>query len=99
MKRYRNQDTIKNIQSILNLKQECIVLRSETVIAYNLEPEIYSFRVLEQFYEAVQKSGYDKKYPIHIKLETGMHRLEIGNCDCLQPGAGNIQLQGTGTVL
>lgn len=47
----------------------------ETVIAYNLEPEIYSFRVLEQFYEAVQKSGYDKKYPVHIKLETGMHRL------------------------
>lgn len=47
----------------------------ETVIAYNLEPEIYSFRVLEQFYEAVRKSGYDKKYPIHIKLETGMHRL------------------------
>jgi len=47
----------------------------ETVIAYNLEPEIYSFRVLDQFYEAVQKSGYDKKYPIHIKLETGMHRL------------------------
>ncbi|REC48758.1 MULTISPECIES: bifunctional UDP-N-acetylmuramoyl-tripeptide:D-alanyl-D-alanine ligase/alanine racemase [Chryseobacterium] len=47
----------------------------ETVIAYNLEPEIYSFRVLELFYEAVQKSGYDKKYPIHLKLETGMHRL------------------------
>lgn len=47
----------------------------ETVIAYNLEPEIYSFRVLELFYGAVQKSGYDKKYPIHIKLETGMHRL------------------------
>lgn len=46
-----------------------------TVIAYNLEPEIYSLRVLEQFYEAVKKSGYDKKYPIHIKLETGMHRL------------------------
>jgi len=47
----------------------------ETVVEYNLEPEIYSFRVLELFYEAVQKSGYDKKYPIHIKLETGMHRL------------------------
>jgi alanine racemase len=47
----------------------------ETVIEYNLEPEIYSFRVLELFYEAVQKSGYDKKYPVHIKLETGMHRL------------------------
>lgn len=47
----------------------------ETLIEYNLEPEIYSFRVLELFYEAVQKSGYDKKYPVHIKLETGMHRL------------------------
>ena len=47
----------------------------DTIIQYNLEPEIYSFRVLELFYEAVQKSGYDKKYPIHIKLETGMHRL------------------------
>lgn len=45
------------------------------IIEYNLEPEIYSFRVLEMFYEAVQKSGYDKKYLIHIKLETGMHRL------------------------
>ncbi|PKF75124.1 bifunctional UDP-N-acetylmuramoyl-tripeptide:D-alanyl-D-alanine ligase/alanine racemase [Chryseobacterium sp. PMSZPI] len=47
----------------------------QTIIEYNLEPEIYSFRVLELFYEAVQKSGYDKKYPIHVKLETGMHRL------------------------
>ncbi|WP_292011057.1 bifunctional UDP-N-acetylmuramoyl-tripeptide:D-alanyl-D-alanine ligase/alanine racemase [Chryseobacterium sp.] len=47
----------------------------ESIIEYNLEPEIYSFRVLELFYEAVQKSGYDKKFPIHIKLETGMHRL------------------------
>ncbi|SMO55517.1 alanine racemase [Chryseobacterium rhizoplanae] len=47
----------------------------QTIIEYNLEPEIYSFRVLDLFYEAVQKSGYDKKYPIHIKLETGMHRL------------------------
>lgn len=47
----------------------------EAIIEYNLEPEIYSFRVLELFYVAVQKSGYDKKYPIHVKLETGMHRL------------------------
>lgn len=47
----------------------------DAIIQYNLEPEIYSFRVLELFYEAVQKSGYDKKHPIHIKLETGMHRL------------------------
>lgn len=47
----------------------------EAIIRYKLEPEIYSFRVLGLFYEAVQKSGYDEHYPIHIKLETGMHRL------------------------
>jgi len=47
----------------------------DTIIQYNLEPEIYSFRVLELFYEAAQKSGHIKEYPIHIKLETGMHRL------------------------
>lgn len=46
-----------------------------SVIEYNLEPEIYSLRVMEQFYEAVQKSGFENQYPIHIKLETGMHRL------------------------
>lgn len=45
-----------------------------TIIRYNLEPEIYSLRVLYQFKEALEL--YDKqKYPIHLKLDTGMHRL------------------------
>ncbi|KPE50552.1 bifunctional UDP-N-acetylmuramoyl-tripeptide:D-alanyl-D-alanine ligase/alanine racemase [Chryseobacterium indologenes] len=56
------------------------------IIEYNLEPEIYSFRVLELFYEAVQKSGSDKKYPIHIKLETGMHRLGFKDFELDQLG-------------
>ncbi len=46
-----------------------------SIIEYNLEPEIYSFRVLDLFYEALQEQGFSKQYPIHIKLETGMHRL------------------------
>lgn len=45
------------------------------VIDYNLEPEIYSFRVLEMFCEQLKLKGFNGKYPIHIKLETGMHRL------------------------
>lgn len=45
------------------------------IIDYNLEPEIYSFRVLELFSEQLKQKGYEGKYPIHIKLETGMHRL------------------------
>lgn len=46
-----------------------------TIIEYNLEPEIYSFRVLENFCNILKIKGYNGKYPIHIKLETGMHRL------------------------
>ena len=47
----------------------------DIIIDYNLEPEIYSFRVLEMFNEQLLRKGVQKKYPIHIKLETGMHRL------------------------
>ncbi|MDQ1098199.1 MULTISPECIES: bifunctional UDP-N-acetylmuramoyl-tripeptide:D-alanyl-D-alanine ligase/alanine racemase [Chryseobacterium] len=53
----------------------------EAVIEYNLEPEIYSLRVLELFNDAVQKAGYDERYPIHIKLETGMNRLGFKEAD------------------
>ncbi|MCZ2085403.1 MAG: bifunctional UDP-N-acetylmuramoyl-tripeptide:D-alanyl-D-alanine ligase/alanine racemase [Flavobacteriales bacterium] len=45
------------------------------IIDYNLEPEIYSFRVLELFNEKLVQKGIQHRYPIHIKLETGMHRL------------------------
>ncbi|HWY12439.1 MAG TPA: bifunctional UDP-N-acetylmuramoyl-tripeptide:D-alanyl-D-alanine ligase/alanine racemase [Bacteroidia bacterium] len=47
----------------------------EDIINYNLEPEIYSFRVLELFRKQLEKSGSSEAYPIHIKLDTGMHRL------------------------
>lgn len=45
------------------------------IIDFNLEPEIYSFRVLELFNEMLIQKGIQHRYPIHIKLETGMHRL------------------------
>jgi len=45
------------------------------IIDYNLEPEIYSFRVLELFNQQLTEKGIQTKYPVHIKLETGMHRL------------------------
>lgn len=45
------------------------------IIDYNLEPEIYSLRVLKSFCEKLQQKGIEANYPIHIKLETGMHRL------------------------
>lgn len=47
----------------------------DIIIDYDLEPEIYSFRVLELFNQQLIRKGIQQKYPIHIKLETGMHRL------------------------
>lgn len=50
----------------------------ESMIQYNLEPEIYNFRVLQLYAEAVKRSpqfSQQNAFPIHIKLDTGMHRL------------------------
>ncbi|HJC27753.1 MAG TPA: alanine racemase [Candidatus Alistipes stercoravium] len=60
----------------------------ELMIANRLEPEIYSFRSLDDFAAAVSHAG-ETHYPIHLKLDTGMHRLgfmeeEIGHlCELL----------------
>jgi len=42
--------------------------------AYNLEPEIYSAKELRAFITVAQQKNLSN-YPIHIKLDTGMHRL------------------------
>ncbi len=41
---------------------------------YRLEPEVFSFSLLEQLIRAAEKEGITN-FPIHIKLDTGMHRL------------------------
>ena len=46
----------------------------KTIFDYELEPEVYSFRLLEALIEEAEKEGITQ-YPIHIKLDTGMHRL------------------------
>lgn len=55
----------------------------DLMIQYHLEPEIYSFRVLDLFEKALQTNGYEesKGFPIHIKLDTGMHRLGFMESD------------------
>ncbi|MNK24456.1 Alanine racemase [compost metagenome] len=42
--------------------------------AYNLEPEVYSAKELRAFIAVAQQKNLSN-YPIHIKLDTGMHRL------------------------
>ena len=39
-----------------------------------LEPEVFCFELLEQLIRAAEKEGITN-FPIHIKLDTGMHRL------------------------
>src|SRR5690606_22492962 len=46
----------------------------EDMVRHSLEPEIYSFRILRQFTHFLQSKSMHH-YPIHIKLDTGMHRL------------------------
>lgn len=46
----------------------------EDIIKYRLEPGIPNLEELEAFCEVLSKKGV-KYFPIHIKLDTGMHRL------------------------
>ena len=59
----------------------------DKMVAYSLEPEIYSFHSLEDFMRSVERYGAHG-YPIHIKLDTGMHRLgfveeELEELECI----------------
>ena len=46
----------------------------KTMFDYDLEPEVYSFRLLDALVKAARREGITG-YPVHIKLDTGMHRL------------------------
>lgn len=57
-----------------------MVLNPETsgyqaMIRNNLEPQIYSFRTLKSFNEALAKFEFGEGYPVHIMVNTGMNRL------------------------
>jgi alanine racemase len=58
----------------------------KTMFDYELEPEVYSFRLLDALIKAARKEGITG-YPVHIKLDTGMHRLgfnasQMENVEC-----------------
>ncbi|MBD1422485.1 bifunctional UDP-N-acetylmuramoyl-tripeptide:D-alanyl-D-alanine ligase/alanine racemase [Sphingobacterium chuzhouense] len=46
----------------------------ESLLSAHLEPEIYSFRILKAFIDFL-RIRKQKDFPIHIKIDTGMHRL------------------------
>jgi Alr-MurF fusion protein len=46
-----------------------------TLIRHKLEPELYSFRTANNFLQALQSAEINEPYAVHIKIDTGMHRL------------------------
>jgi alanine racemase len=58
---------------VMNPEEESFDL----LLQYNLEPEIYNFRVLEMLERAIPEYQGESKIPVpvHLKIDTGMHRL------------------------
>jgi alanine racemase len=52
----------------------------ESLVNNNLEPELFSFSILNEFENFLKSSGINY-YPVHIKIDTGMHRLGFTNDD------------------
>ena len=52
----------------------------DQMVQSRLEPEIYSFRSLDAFVAAVRRYG-ERNFPVHLKLDTGMHRLGFVQSD------------------
>lgn len=46
----------------------------DLILENNLEPNVYSFQSLDNVIAAAQAKGLEN-YPIHIKIDSGMHRL------------------------
>ena len=61
------------------IQMPVMVMNPETItfqslVEYNLEPELYSFGILKAFNAYLQNEGL-QQFPVHIKIDTGMHRL------------------------
>lgn len=70
------------------IKVPILVLNAEEkgfdrCIAYELEPAIYSLTHLDTFIRALI-ANQKRAFPIHIKLDTGMHRLGFGPSEIQQ---------------
>ncbi|MFT4204606.1 MAG: bifunctional UDP-N-acetylmuramoyl-tripeptide:D-alanyl-D-alanine ligase/alanine racemase [Chitinophagaceae bacterium] len=55
---------------VMNFDEEAF----DAIVNHDLEPNIFSFRIYHAFHHFLQNQGL-KNYPIHFKIDTGMHRL------------------------
>lgn len=57
----------------------------DVLVKYHLEPELYSFGILKGFQQYLERSAVNS-HPVHIKLDTGMHRLGFETKDLFELG-------------
>lgn len=55
---------------VMNPEPESFAMLTE----HHLEPEIFSFPILTAFQDFLKRQGL-QQYPVHLKIDTGMHRL------------------------
>ncbi len=65
-------------QNIMIMNPEMTAFK--TMFDYELEPEVYSFRLMDALIHAAEQQGITG-WPVHIKLDTGMHRLGFNVSD------------------
>jgi len=65
-----------------------------TMIENRLEPNIYRFSLLCSFEEALRKSAVNR-FPVHIKIDTGMKRLGFDSTDEIERLTSFIQKRET----
>lgn len=57
----------------------------EAIVNHNLEPEIFSFSILQAFVHYLKINDLEQ-YPVHLKIDTGMHRLGFEEKDMQELG-------------
>ena len=74
----------------------------DDIVRYRLEPDIYSFRILDLFASHLRSMPDCQQvtpYPIHVEFDTGMHRLGFSEADvehlheCLDEQGDLLQLK------
>lgn len=68
----------------------------KTMFAYRLEPNIYGFPILEEMIRAAGREGISN-FPIHLKIDTGMHRLGFDPQKDMDPLVWKLQRQSAVT--
>ena len=53
----------------------------DVMVEHNLEPEIFNFYYLSELENVLKKHPQIQQFNIHIKLDTGMHRLGFDEAD------------------